>query len=752
MKCLVLAGGNSDRLWPLSRKDFPKQFMEIRDHRSMFQETILRNIPFCDEFVILANRRHESVLRGQLQAFQRLKYSFLFEEEPIKTALPVVMALLRCKEKEEILIVSTDAILDGDYNSTVVDLKDLVYKDEVGVVGASILNKGEGYSFIEYKGKSVTKLSATKTDGYCVWDCGIVAGRAGNILRTVDERFVHRCRMRLSQYNGVITKELTTGFPALALGQVMHPERLHLVRAKFRFHRIVDLRAYSEYKGKKEQEAFSLKVLCRNTDVVNSEDGKSIVLNNVEDLIIVNTRDALYVSKKESVADIKQIANLNYEKNPRIFDESDVMYFTWGMNQTLYHTSGYQVNKIVIYPHKEIPTSVNKNRTASFSVVGGTARITANGESKDYAQDASVFVPMNGRYRVENRTEFNVTLIVTVVGEGVIRDDTDREVDEVLVKLSPAYRRCIWGGVNLAKTLGKNLQGYKDVGESWELSTHPDGESVVADGKYAGKTLRQFIEIIGKEKLGWKCQAFNEFPLLIKFIDAKQNLSIQVHPDDEYAFPNENEYGKNEMWYIVDAKPDAFIYAGFKQNVSRAEVLQRIRDKTLEEVLQKIPVKAGQTYFLRAGTVHAIGAGCIVCEIQQSSNVTYRLYDYDRVNKRGEKRELHINKALDVMNFKSSLQEYVQRDRSKPYANGVKTLLGECKYFSATKYEAKGSLSFAVDYSSFLAFVVLEGKGEVTAGDGVSVKSFKKGDTFFGVAHNYTFKSKGKMCIIAVNL
>ncbi|MBQ9081395.1 MAG: class I mannose-6-phosphate isomerase [Clostridia bacterium] len=324
--------------------------------------------------------------------------------------------------------------------------------------------------------------------------------------------------------------------------------------------------------------------------------------------------------------------------------------------------------------------------------------------------------------------------------------------DEVLVKLNPALKQRIWGGVNLAKVLGKNLQGKKDVGECWELSTHPKGESVVADGKYQGKTLKQFIEIIGKDKLGWKCQAFADFPLLIKFIDTQESLSIQVHPDDEYAFPNENEYGKNEMWYIVDAKPDAFIYAGFKKDVTKEEVLRRIVDKTIEEVLNKIPVQAGQTYFLRAGTVHAIGKGCIICEIRQSSNVTYRLYDYDRRDKQGLPRELHVEKALDVLNLKASTREFVQTDRSQSYNNGTKTLLGECKYFSAARYDAHGEISFAVDHSSFYAFVVLEGKGVVTAGDGISVKNFKKGDTFFGVAHDYIFKSKGNISIIAVNL
>ena len=753
MKCFVLAGGTSDRLWPLSRKNYPKQFMEIRDHRSMFQETILRNIPFCDEFVILAGRRYESVLQGQLQAFQRLRYGFIFEEKSLKTALPVTLALLRCKEDEDVLIVSTDSILEGDYQSTVMELKKLAHQNKIGVVGASVVNKWDGYSFIEYSNRSVVKFSSKRTDGCCMWDCGIVAGKAGVLLNSLDERFVRLCKSRLPAFNGVITEEFVAGFQSLSLGEILKTDKVELVRAKFRFHRIVDLKTYSDYKGKKEQDSFSLKVLCRNTDVVNTEEQKAIVLNNVEDLMVVNTRDAIYISKKESVADIKNIASLNYDKNPHLFDDSDVTYYNWGIRRTLYCANGYAVDKLTIYPHKEIPTQLHAKHTVGFSIVGGaSAFITLGNVRRQYWLNQSVYASVGCKYRIENCSDITLTIIETRIGKGILDEDETSATDEVLVRMKPALRQCIWGGTNLSKELGKNLCGKKDVGESWELSAHPDGESVIADGKYAGKTLREFIEVIGKEKLGWKCQAFSEFPLLVKFIDAHQSLSIQVHPDDDYAFPNENEYGKNEMWYIISAKPGAFIYAGFNRDVTREEVARRIQEKNIEEILQKIPVHPGETYFLRAGTVHAIGQGCMICEIQQSSNITYRLYDYERKNKRGLSRELHVQKALDVLNYKNSLNEFLRHGRSEQYGKGTKTLLGECKYFSAEKYDAKGEISLFVDYSSFRVLVVLEGKGMVAAGDGTSVKEFRKGDTFFGVAHNYTFKSRGKISLISVKL
>lgn len=750
MKCIVLAGGSGDRLWPLSRKDYPKQFMEVREHRSLFQETILRNIPFTEEFVILANRRYEKILRGQLMPFQRLRYSFVFEEESLKTALPVVMTLLRMKPEEEILMVSTDAVFEGDYNSTVMDLKKVVEEDKVAVVGATVMNKWEGYNFIEYKGNKVVRLAKERTGTLCAWDCGLMAGRAGTVLDAVNPRFLARCRNRLSGFNGVITEEVAKGFQPASLGSLLTFEKLTFVRAKFRFHRVIDLKTYADYSDR-PQDVFTIKSACRNTDVINAEEGKTVILNHLEDLYVVNTRDALYVSKKENVADIKGIVLLNHDKRPEVFDSAEVVYETWGIRRIVYRAGGYQLHEIVVYPGAEIPTRQHTGHVENITVLSGSAFITLNGEKREYIVNDSVFVPTGVRHRIENLRENNLVIMETKVGTVFTSEEAAHTSDDNLVRLQPFLKECLWGGTAIGKLLGKKLYGKKDVGESWELSTHKDGECTVADGKYAGKTLLQYIDIIGRDKLGWKCQAFRAFPLLIKFIDAQKSLSIQVHPDDEYAFPHENEYGKNEMWYIVDAKPNAYIYAGFNRNVTRDEVRRRLENGTIEEVLQKIPVRAGETYFLQAGTVHAIGAGCLLCEIQQSSNVTYRLYDYGRKDKDGRPRELHIEKALDVLNYKSSVKEFSRRSRPEPYQSGTRELLGECKYFSAVKYEGKGEISLFVDYSSFRAFVVVEGKGTVRALDSAP-KKFKKGDTFFGVAREYRFFSRGKMSIIAVNL
>lgn len=198
-----------------------------------------------------------------------------------------------------------------------------------------------------------------------------------------------------------------------------------------------------------------------------------------------------------------------------------------------------------------------------------------------------------------------------------------------ILKLKPSCKDYLWGGHRLVEEYGKEYDG--DVlAESWELSCHPDGPSVIVNGDHVGKTLQQYIEEEGKGVLGTHCGRFRDFPILIKFIDAKDNLSIQVHPDNRYALKNEGQYGKTEMWYVMDAGKDAFLYYGFKKEVSKEEFEKRIKENTLLEVLNAVPVQKGDVLFIESGTIHAIGKDILIVEIQQNSNVTYRVYDYGR--------------------------------------------------------------------------------------------------------------------------
>ncbi len=289
-----------------------------------------------------------------------------------------------------------------------------------------------------------------------------------------------------------------------------------------------------------------------------------------------------------------------------------------------------------------------------------------------------------------------------------------------ILKLYPAYKNYIWGGTKLAEWYGKTAD-FTPVAESWELSFHKDGETHLSDGR----TLR---EALTPAELGTACADFPFFPMLIKFIDAKQNLSVQVHPSDEYALANENSFGKTEMWYVVEADAGAGLYVGFSRDVTRAEYEKAIADGTLCELLNFYPVQKGECYFIPAGTIHAIGAGCVICEIQQNSNLTYRVFDYGRVGADGKPRELHVEKALAVTNLK-------KYEKLTPSGGEFGTeVLGSCPYFHVTRQMVRGKWQIETNARSFKCVTCVEGVGQIDA------HPISRGDSYFipanyGVAH-----------------
>ncbi len=282
-----------------------------------------------------------------------------------------------------------------------------------------------------------------------------------------------------------------------------------------------------------------------------------------------------------------------------------------------------------------------------------------------------------------------------------------------MLKLTPIFKDYIWGGQKLASLFGRDNQG-KRISESWEVSVHPDGESVAENGGTLAEYVAAHPESVGGN---------GSFPVLIKYIDAKQNLSVQVHPDDEYAQKNEGDNGKTEMWYILSADEGAGIYCGFQSDTDRKEFLKKIKDGTVEELLNFIPVKKGDCFLIEAGTVHAVGAGCVICEIQENSNVTYRVYDYNRVGADGRPRRLHVNQAVDVINFK----KYDDRTNSgspEIISGGILQTLTECQYFKCRKLTLSGKYTETPE-DSFLAINILGGEGKINGA------SFGAGDSFF---------------------
>lgn len=289
-----------------------------------------------------------------------------------------------------------------------------------------------------------------------------------------------------------------------------------------------------------------------------------------------------------------------------------------------------------------------------------------------------------------------------------------------ILRLAPAFKDYLWGGSIIKNKY--NITDMDKVAEAWVLSTHKDGQSVVDGGALSGKTLSEAIAVLGEKALGKKAAEFEMFPQMLKIIDARQSLSIQVHPSDEYALENEGQYGKTEMWYILDAKEGAGIYYGVKEEMTAQEFRNALSSNTVEEVLRFVPCKKGESYFIPSGTIHAIGAGLLIAEVQQNSNVTYRVYDFGRVGVDGKPRELHTEKALKVSNL--SPMKGAEHSGTEILNGGSKTLLSECPYFSATKLVMNGEYKFA-PCDSFVCVFIAEGEGEING------EKFGRFDTFF---------------------
>ena len=323
-----------------------------------------------------------------------------------------------------------------------------------------------------------------------------------------------------------------------------------------------------------------------------------------------------------------------------------------------------------------------------------------------------------------------------------------------IIKLTPAIKDYVWGGEKLKK-YGKTAD--TNIAETWELSFHKDGLCLCEDGT----PLR---DAVTAADLGENVKDFPFFPMLIKLIDAKDNLSVQVHPSDEYALKYENSYGKTEMWYIVDAAEGAGIYCGFKRDTSKEEFLRYLDEGKVEELLNFIPVKKGESYFIASGTVHAIGAGCLICEIQQNSNLTYRVYDYNRRGADGKLRELHVDKAVKVINFgKYSPAVFGGGNENKngePDDKINEKTIAECKYFRVREIKLDGETKIN-NGKSFTAITVVSGEGKISSEGKISgegklsggnfEENFKKGDSYFiscGAAATLT----GKATVIATDI
>lgn len=310
--------------------------------------------------------------------------------------------------------------------------------------------------------------------------------------------------------------------------------------------------------------------------------------------------------------------------------------------------------------------------------------------------------------------------------------------------LKPIYKDYIWGGTRLKKEYNKIDTDKECVAETWEISTNKNGKSLIKnrdeynyenlDDLFKDKEMREVI-------FGTKCVNLEEFPLLIKFIDACNNLSVQVHPDDVYARKYENSSGKTEMWYVLDCKDDAKLVCGMKENVKQDEIHDIIKNNKIKDNVNYVNIKKGDIIYIPAGTVHAILSGVLICEVQQNCDLTYRVYDWDRVDKNGNKRELHVDKAIDVIDVTS---EYCIKNTSTIADNIVEAI--STPYFNADLIEVESFVELESKVTTFYAMNVLEGQGCLK----VDNKEYNivKGDSFLIPAALGKFTFEGNLKII----
>ena len=319
-------------------------------------------------------------------------------------------------------------------------------------------------------------------------------------------------------------------------------------------------------------------------------------------------------------------------------------------------------------------------------------------------------------------------------------------------RLCPAGKDYLWGGRRLQEDFSKEID-MLPLAETWECSTHPDGPSTIASGVNAGRTLKEVLtehpEYMGKNYAGK-----SELPILIKFIDAKTDLSVQVHPDDEYAYKYENgSLGKSEMWYVLDAQKDAELVYGFNRDMDQQTLRRSLEMGTVEKYLQRVPIQKDDVFYIPAGQVHAIGAGALIAEIQENSNLTYRMFDYNRLDKNGKLRPLHIDKAVEVADLKASMEPR-QPLRVLRFKRGYATeLLCRCKYFQTERMllnteRWRDGAAFQTGADSFKVLLCTEGVGTL-AGVGENLQ-FIKGDCIFVPADSEPLRLHGKGQMLVV--
>lgn len=752
MKCVILAGGFGDRLWPLSRKNFPKQFLTLDGGNSLFQDTITRNMPYCDGFYIVTNTAYQEIVEGQMKQFQGISYEVLLEQEAMGTA-PALYAVSRMLPKEEeLLITPADLFIHGDgYMYAIYKAKEFSAQGKGVLFGTRAEEPSTIYGYIRHNDNAVLRFiekpsqslaNRIFSDDDIYWNSGMLLCHNAFLRKEFKEHVPHLRKM---------TERLHIEKAILE-----HSKNLMVVPLSCKWSDISNFDTY-ESLAQEKQNRNVISFACKNTSVINTTSHQLVVTNHLDNVYVINTNDAIYITDKSCEQDIKGIMALeSTDKYNDFFDMSPIVYRPWGTREVISQEHGYRVRKLCVYAGKTLSKHSHSKRNENYSVVKGMLSVELeDGVHEVHAGESINILPMT-LHRIFNDTSEDVIAIEVDTGAEINEQDMihmEEDIDKIelpnIYRLEPAFKDYLWGGNRLVDIFHEKSP-YDITAESWKLSAHEDGQSCITGGEFDRIFFGDFLKEYGEKVCGWKHQTNERFPILIKFIDATNQLSVQVHPFDDYAFVNENEFGKNEMWYIMDAEPDAYLYCGFTKKITKEEVRKRIANQTITEVLNRIEVKKGDVIFIPAGTMHAIGKGLLICEIQQNSNSTYRVYDYDREDKDGKHRPLHIEKALDVV----SLEPY-QSDAyglEEPVLDGSTTIqkLCLCKYFESTKYDVKEETMLYVDDASFCSIVFLSGSAKIICQD--EIVDANAGDSFFVSAGRKVLTIQGECEFIVTNI
>lgn len=735
MKCLVLAGGHGERLWPLSRKDYPKQFIQIQKNHSVFQQTIARNIPYCDEFIIVTSYEYRFIVENQMDAFRGTPYRCVYEDLPVEPYGAILLSCMGLRPSEFMFVVSADTIIS---TNTETDGEDKSYKDAI-LEAKDYARQGSIVSF--------GSRHSDKYLGMLLFQNGMFQKETARLQPRLWEQCLHARKLRQRRkrhtfYAGQALSGICT--ESLEDGLMRRTGRRHVVSVSFDWSTIGSLEDLADV----DYDTVGVNVVadCSNTTVINNAPRLAVVVDGIDNAVVINTPDAIYIGQRGRTGRLKELIKENPSLHP--YTEKGVMQWrAWGNSEQLVQTKDYRVRRVTVLPGKTVLAHSHPQRSENWTILSGTARIGLDGKLADYGVSDHICVPQGMEHQVTNIGDEPLIYVETAIGdiapdEEVAGAALPVAVDnyDPMIKLRPAFKDSLWGGTKLRDIYGMDCD-YDVIAESWQMSAHPAGQSIVASGRHKGLTFGDYLDVVENKVLGWKCQPLRSFPMLIKFIDARENLSVQVHPDDDYALEKENQYGKNEMWYVVDADPGSGLYVGFNREVTREEVRRRVEDHTIMEVMNFYPTKPGDVFFIPAGTVHAIGAGNLICEIQQSSNCTYRLYDYGRVDKFGNPRELHLEKALDVLSY----EKYV-RPQCHAAQEETGELLAQCKYFETIAHRVSGEQKLPLDSSTFCNVVCIRGSGTLTLGE--CTLPIKAGESVFIPATDGTVTVTGELSFI----